>query len=74
MDLSKITSLSDATQHELLLIILSTQVQVLRRIQLLESKITKNDYGSVPELCEDITNKLDTFIKHLDGTIITKNN
>ena len=72
MNLSKITSIDKATDRELLLIILSTQVQIARRIEFLESKVTKNEFGSVPEMCDDITNKLDTFIDRLDESIIRR--
>lgn len=73
MNLSKISSIEKATDRELLLMILSTQVQIARRIEFLESKVTKKDFGSVPEMCDDITNKLDTFIDRLNESINLKN-
>ena len=72
MNLSKITSIDKATDRELLLIILSTQVLIARRIEFLESKVTKDKFGSVPEMCDDITNKLDTFIDRLSEAIKRK--
>ena len=73
MNLHKILSVENATDRELLLMILSTQVQIARKIEFLESKVTKDKFGSVPELCNDITNKLDTFIDRLDESIKRKN-
>lgn len=73
MKLSRIASIDKATDRELLLIILSTQVQIARRIEFLESKVTKNDFGSVPVMCDDISNKLDTFVDRLDEAIKRKN-
>jgi len=73
MNLSKITSIDKATDRDLLLMILSTQVQIARRIEFLESKVTQKDFGSVPDLCEDIVNKFDTFNERLNEKIQGKN-
>lgn len=72
MSLSNIKSVEKATDRELLLMILSSQIQIARRIEFLESKVTKKEFGSVPEMCDDITNKLDTFIDRFDEAIKRK--
>lgn len=73
MGLSKIKSLSSATDREILLMILSTQVQIARRIEFLEAKIKDQEFGSVPSLCDDIVQKFDTFNERLDEAIKRKN-
>lgn len=72
MNLSTIKSIEKSTNKELLLIILSTQLQLVRRIEFLEKKITKKELESVDEMCADITNKFDDFIKKLDEAIKRK--
>ncbi|RYE53385.1 MAG: hypothetical protein EOP48_14510, partial [Sphingobacteriales bacterium] len=61
MSLRDIQSIDKATDRELLLMILSTQVQLARRIEFLEAKIKDENFGSVPGLCDDIVQKFDTF-------------
>lgn len=74
MDLEKVKSLDNATDRELLLMILSTQVQLCRRVEFLYSKVTSQEYGSVDSLCDDIANKFDTFAKRLDEAIERQKN
>jgi hypothetical protein len=73
MNLSKIESLEKSNDRELLLMILSTQLQIARRIEILESKITNTDHGDVSQLCKDIVTKFDTFNERLNEQIIRKN-
>lgn len=72
MSLSNIKSVDKATDRELLLMILSSQIQIARRIELLESKVTKKEFVSVPKMCDDIADKLDTFIDRFDEAIKRK--
>ena len=68
-DLSKIESIDKASDKDLLLMILSTQVQIARRLEFLESHIKSENFGSVDQLSDDIANKLNTFASHLNKAI-----
>lgn len=69
MSLRDIQSIDKATDRELLLMILSTQVQLARRIEFLEAKVKNEKFDSVPSLCDDIVQKFDTFNERLDEAI-----
>lgn len=73
MDLEKLKSIDDASDRELLLIILSTQLQIARRLEFIEARVSNYEPQGVERLAEDITNKLQSFLLHLDHAI-TKNN
>ena len=54
MSLRDIQSIDKATDRELLVMILSTQVQLARRIEFLEAKIKNEKFDSVPNLCDTV--------------------
>jgi hypothetical protein len=68
-DLSRIESIDKASDRDLLLMILSTQVQIARRLEFLESHMKSEKFGSVDELSDDIANNLNTFASHLAKAI-----
>ena len=73
MNLDTIKSIDTATDRDLLLMILSTQIQLTRRFEFLQSHISKENYSSVEFLTDDIVNKFDTFLNQIDKAIERKN-
>ena len=74
MKLSEITSVDKATDRELLLIILSTQIQLARRIEFVYNKVAEKELESVDSLSDDIAAKLETFLSQINNAIKRKNN
>ena len=72
MKLSEITSVDKATDRELLLIILSTQIQLARRIEFVYNKVAEKELESVDSLSDDIAAKLETFLSQINNAIKRK--
>lgn len=72
MNLSDIESIEQATDKQILLIILSIQLQIVRRIETLQSKLEDKDIDDVPSLCSDLVNKFDGFNNNLNEAIARK--
>lgn len=69
MQLSKIASVDKATDRELLLMILSTQIQLARRIEFVYNKVAEKELESVDSLSDDIAGKLETFLSQINNAI-----
>lgn len=62
MKISKINSLENATDRDLLLIILSNQIQLARKIELVQNSLKNSDIEPISKLADDMVYKLDTFL------------
>ena len=69
MQLSKIASVDKATDRELLLMILSTQIPLARRIEFVYNKVAEKELESVDSLSDDIAGKLETFLSQINNAI-----
>ena len=74
MKLSDVKSIEKATDRELLLMVLSMQVQIARRLEFIEAKVGGQKFEGVEDLTNDLVDKLDTFISHLNTSIKEANN
>jgi hypothetical protein len=74
MDLSSISSIDKATDRQLLLMILSTQIQIARRLEFIETKVGGEKFEGVQDLTKDIVNKFDTFLERLNDSIEAQHN
>lgn len=71
MDLNKIKSLDKASEKQLLQMVLSGQLQLLRRMEIIENLLRDKDYvnQSVQKLAGEMVEKFDTFKDAIDENL-----